>query len=73
MDFMCMLGELGMSKRGLAKELGYSANQVTRWKDNPPVFILRYLEMRVKFEKYDELEKKYFKLLDDLRVLSNAR
>lgn len=45
-DFAKLLKKNGLNKSEFADLVGYHPNQVTRWKDNPPKWVLLLLEYR---------------------------
>ena len=45
------LKRLGLTKRQLAEDLGYSPEQVTRWKNNPPKHVIVYLDLLLEYRR----------------------
>lgn len=44
--FTDFLKKTGITKAQLARELGVSARQVSKWQDNPPQYAIAYLELK---------------------------
>ncbi len=47
LDFYALLALLQLTKKELSLKLGYTAEQVTRWGNQPPVHVMEYLRVRV--------------------------
>ena len=45
------LKRLGLTKRQLAEDLGYSPEQVTRWKNKPPKHVIVYLDLLLEYRR----------------------
>lgn len=47
MSFEDLLKQCNMDKTGLSAELGIHRRSIYRWRDDPPVFVLAYLKLKV--------------------------
>lgn len=51
-----LLRENGLTKAQFAKIIGYSPNQVTRWGENPPGWVILLLDYRAEAYEYAHLK-----------------
>lgn len=51
-DLKASLSRLSMSQKELAKELGVSANCVSHWKGDVPLYAVAYLNLRERHEAF---------------------
>ncbi|WP_430430207.1 helix-turn-helix domain-containing protein [Oceanicaulis sp.] len=48
---MDALKELGWSKADLGRKLGKSPDSVSRWGDNPPRYVMAYIELALELKR----------------------
>ena len=49
--FADLLRQAGMRKADLARVLGITPNAIAKWRDNPPLYAVAYLEMKIERDK----------------------
>ncbi len=62
--FTDALKSTGYSKARVARELGISPEQVSRWREEPPCYAMAYLEQ---IEKNQEIQSKLQNFIDELK------
>lgn len=67
LPFLALLDAANLSKRAFAQEVGYSAEQVSRWGEEPPEWVYRYLEMKIRENGYKSRILEYETLFNQLR------
>lgn len=62
--FTDALESTGYSKAKVARELGVSPEQVSRWREKPPRYAMAYLEQ---IERNQEVQSKLQNFIDELK------